>query len=168
MNLLDVKQINSLLYNPSWDIVAIFVFLSVGFFYGLWAGRARILAFLFSLYVSGFLFENFYYLDKIVKGGTMIERFWFEALIFLFLAVVLTFVFSSIFEPSFDTGPKNWFKSFLLSFSSTGLLFSYLFHVFPAKGVFTFSPLVQSLFASDNAFFWWLFIPLISIFFTRK
>jgi len=168
MNLLDVKEINTLLHNPSWDIVAIFVFLAVGFFYGLWAGKNKLLAFLFSLYVSGFLFENFYYLDKIVKGGTMMERFWFEVLIFLFLAVVLTVVFSRIFEPSFDSGPKNWLKSFLLSFSSIGLLFSYLFHIFPAKDVFTFSPLVQNLFASNNAFFWWLFIPLIVIFLTRR
>jgi len=165
--IIDLVSTNKIISHPTWDIVAIFVFLIIGFFYGLWAGRTKLIAFLISLYVSGFLFENFYYLTKLVKGGSIIERFTFETIIFTLLAIVLTILFAKLLEPQFESGPKNWLKSFLISFSSIGLFFSYLFHILPAKEAFTFSPLVQNLFASNSAFFWWLFIPLIVLFWTK-
>lgn len=165
---MDFKQINLLLHNPSWDVIVIFAFIAIGFFYGISAGRSKLLAFLFSLYVSGFLFENFYYLDRLVKGKTMMEEFLFRGFIFLTIVVVLTILFSRVFTSSFDSGPKNWFKSLLLSFMTTGLLFSYLFHIFPGGEIFTFSPLIQYLFASASAFFWWLTLPLLTLFITRR
>ena len=165
---MDLKQINLLFHNPSWDVIVIFAFIAVAFFYGVSAGKSKLLAFLFSLYVSGFLFENFYYIDKLITGKTMMEEFLFRGFIFAVIVAVLTILFSKILTPSYDSGPKNWFKSLLLSFVSVGLLFSYLFHIFPGREIFTFSPLVQNLFASNGAFFWWLILPLIALFLARK
>lgn len=96
------------------------------------------------------------------------EEFLFRIGIFGFIVIALIVLFLRIMESDFETGPKHWFKSFFISFSSTGLLFSYLFHIFPGKDVFTFSPLVQNLFASNAAFFWWLFLPLIGLFLSRN
>lgn len=165
---MDWQKISILLHNPSWDVIVIFAFIAVGFFYGISAGRSKLLAFLFSLYVSGFLFENFYYLDRLVKGKTMMEEFLFRAFIFLTIVVVLTILFSRALTTDYDSGLKNWFKSLLLSFMATGLLFSYLFHIFPGGEIFTFSPLVQYLFASASAFFWWLTLPLLALFIARR
>lgn len=165
---MDFKQISLLLHNPSWDVIVIFAFIAIGFFYGISAGRSKLLALLFSFYVSGFLFENFYYLDKVVRGGTMTETFLFRIFIFVLIAVILTILFSKILAVSYENGSKNWAKSFLLSFVSTGLLFSYFFHIFPGREIFTFSPLVQNLFASNSAFFWWLVLPLVALFIARK
>lgn len=165
---MDFKQINLLLHNPSWDVIVIFAFIAIGFFYGISAGRSKLLALLFSFYVSGFLFENFYYIDKLVIGKTMMEEFLFRGFIFAAIAVILTILFSKILTPTYDSGPRNWFKSLLLSFMSVGLLFSYLFHIFPGREIFTFSPLVQNLFASNGAFFWWLTLPLVALFLARK
>jgi ABC-type glycerol-3-phosphate transport system permease component len=164
---MNLQQINALLRNPSWDVIVIFAFIAVGFFYGISSGRSKLLALLFSLYVSGFLFENFYYIGQLVKGRTIIEEFLFRSFIFATIAVILTILFSKVLGGP-DSGPRNWWKSLLLSFVSAGLLFSYLFHLFPAREIFTFSPLIQNFFASESAFFWWLTLPLIAIFLARK
>lgn len=165
---MDLKQINILLRNPSWDLLAIFAFIAIGFFYGISAGRSKLLALLFSLYVSGFLFENFYYLNQLVKGRTIMEEFLFKGFIFATIVVILTILFARVLGAGYESGARNWWKSLLLSFMSAGLLFSYLFHLFPGREIFTFSPLIQNLFASSSAFFWWLTLPLIALFLARK
>jgi hypothetical protein len=165
---MDFKQINLLLHNPSWDVIVIFAFIAIGFFYGISAGKSKLLAFLFSLYVSAFVFENFYYLDKLVKGKTLTEDLLFKGFIFLAIVVALTILFSKVLTSTYDSGSRNWFKSLLLSFMSVGLLFSYLFHIFPGREIFTFSPLVQNIFASNGAFFWWLTLPLVALFLVRR
>ncbi|MBI4691889.1 MAG: hypothetical protein HY773_00360 [Candidatus Terrybacteria bacterium] len=162
-----MKDFSLYLSNPSWDVIIIFAFIAVGFFYGISAGRSNLLSLLFSLYIAGFIFENFYYLDNLVKGQNMMEVFLFRAFIFAVLAGVLFILFSQVLVSGYDSGVKNWWKSLLLSFMATGLLFSFLFHLFPAKEIFTFSPMVQSLFASDSAFFWWLSLPLVALFLAR-
>lgn len=165
---MDFQQINNLLRNPSWDIIAIFAFIAVGFFYGISAGKSKLLSLLFSLYVSGFLFEHLYYLNQLVHGRTIMEEFAFRAFIFLAITGVLFVLFSRILVAGSDSGSRNWWKSLLLSFLSTGLLFSYVFHLFPGREIFTFSPIIQNIFASDACFFWWLTLPLIALFLIRK
>lgn len=164
----DFNQISALLINPSWDLIVVFAFVAVGFFYGISAGKSKLLSLLFSLYVSGFIFENFYYLGRLVHGRTIMEEFLFRGFIFTAIVIVLTILFSRVLISGLDSGARNWWKSLLLSFTSSGLLFSYLFHLFPVKEIFTFSPATQSLFASNSAFFWWLILPLAALFLTRK
>jgi hypothetical protein len=165
---MNFETLNTILKNPSWDVVVFFVFLAVGFFYGISAGRSKLLALVFSLYVSGFLFENFYYLGEITNGRTIMEEFLIRGGVFLALVIVLTVTFSKVLVSGYDSGPKNWWKAFLLSFSATGLLFSFLFHLFPGREVFTFSPMIQNIFASNASFFWWLLTPLVALFIARK
>lgn len=164
---MNVNQINIILRNPTWDLIAIFAFVAIGFFYGIFAGRSKLMAFLFSLYVSGFLFENFIYLKQF-QTKTVLEIFLIKIIAFTLLIVILTFMFSKIFSSGLNSGHKTWWKALLLSFSSAGLFFSYLFHLFPVKSIFIFSPIIQNLFASDTVFFWWLVLPLAAIFIVRE
>jgi hypothetical protein len=157
---MNLQSISALFHNPSWDVIAVFAFIAVGFFYGISAGRSKLLALLFSLYVSGFIFENVYYL----KTNDVFLRI----LAFLFILVIVTILFSKVLAHTYEYGSLNWFKSLILSFMSTGLLFSYFFHILPGREIFTFSPLVQNIFASNGAFFWWLTLPLVALFFVRK
>ena len=163
-----MKDFSIYLSNPSWDVIAFFAFVAIGFFYGISAGKSNLLSLLFSLYIAGFIFENFYYLDKLLTGQNAMELFLFRAFIFAVLTGILFILFSQVLVSGYDSGARNWWKSLLLSFMATGLLFSFLFHLFPGKEIFTFSPMVQSLFASDSAFFWWLSLPLIALFLARK
>ena len=165
---MDFEQINAILGNPSWDIIVLFAFTAVGFFYGISAGKTRVVSVLFSFYVAGFLFENFYYLDSIIKEGTMIEVFLSRIFLFFLIVLALNALFSRFIESHCEQSEKNWWHVLLLSFLSTGLLFSYLFHLFPAREIFTFSPIVPGFFASNSAFFWWLTLPLVALFIARN
>lgn len=165
---MEFNQINTLLRNPSWDVIAIFAFIAVGFFYGISAGKAKMISFLFSLYVGGFLFDNFSYLDGLLgKRGNVIEAFLSRLFIFFVMIILLNLLFAKVLRCPCE-GNKKWWQVLLLSFLSTGLIFSYIFHLFPAREVFTFSPVVQNLFVSEAAFFWWLTLPLIALFLARK
>ncbi|MEW5908073.1 MAG: hypothetical protein AB1643_02755 [Patescibacteria group bacterium] len=167
MENIDIRSLSELISNPSWDIIVLFFFVAVGFFYGISAGKAKLISFLLSLYVAGSLFENFSYLVLFLKKRTILEIFFIKIFIFLVLLIFVNILLIKIFSSSF-TGNKRWWQTFLLSFLASGLLFSYFFHLFPTKGIFTFSPIVSNFFASDNAFFLWLILPLVALFFSRR
>lgn len=162
------EQINLIIGNPSWDMIVIFAFVAIGFFYGISAGKTRMVAFLFSLYISGFLFENFSYLERLISSQTLMETFLFRVFFFFLIVLVIGALISQFINIPPEASEKNWWHILLISFSSTGLLFSYLFALFPAREVITFSPIVQTIFASNTAFFWWLTVPLVSLFLARK
>lgn len=160
------QEVSRILANPSWDIIVLFFFVAVGFFYGISAGRAKLISFMLSVYIGGFLFDNFDFLREIIKSGSVAERFFSNVFVFFLLALALNVLFSKIIVSGADD--KKWWHALLISFTTSGLLFSYIFHIFPGRSVFTFSPIIQSLFASNNAFFWWLILPIVALFFGRK
>lgn len=165
---MDVAQISKILSNPSWDLIVLFFFVAVGFFYGISAGKSKLISFLISLYVSGFLFDKFYYLDQIIKTNSVDGAFMARSAVFLVILFIINLLFSKVLRLSSEGSEKKWWQALLISFLSAGLLFSYLFHLFPAKEIFTFSPIVQNFFASDSAFFWWLTLPLVALFLVRR
>lgn len=165
---MDFKKISELISNPSWDVIVLFAFIAIGFFYGITAGKSKLISLLFSLYVGGFLFDNFSYLDGLMKkGSNIIELFLLRIAVFLVIVFALNFLFARVLG-GYGVREKKLWQVLLLSFLSSGLLFSYVFHLFPVKGLFSFSPIIQNLFASDNAFFWWLTLPLVALFLTRR
>ena len=165
---MEFNQLNAILSNPSWDIVVVFLFIAVGFFYGISGGKAKLVSLLVSLYVGGFFFENFFYIDYLIDGKTIIETFLLKIFIFAVIVLALNVLFLRIFTNDFKSGAREWKHSLFLSFLASGLLFSFIMHLFPVKEIFTFSPAVEYLFASDKAFFWWLLAPLAALFLIRK
>jgi hypothetical protein len=162
-NLANLDQVSKFVSNPTWDILAIFFFLAVGFFYGLSVGSKKLLSVLFALYVSILLFANFSYLDFFVEGRKLLEVFLFQAFIFLVFLVLLTILFNkTIFKKSTKT--DKWWHVFVLSFLEVGLLMSAVFQLLPVKELFVFSPLIEKVFASSQSFLWWLVLPLIALF----
>lgn len=164
---MEFNKLNAIVSNPSWDMIVLFIFLAFFFFYGIIGGRNKVVSLILSLYISGFFFENFFYLDYFIKGKGIVYLFVLRVMIFLIILVALNFLFSRILSLSSGLG-RDWWQSLVLSFLGTGLLFSFIFHLFPAKEIFTFSPLIKYLFASNKAFFWWLLAPLVTLFLIRK
>lgn len=164
----NLETISKILANPTWDLMVILFFVAAGFFYGITVGKTKLIAMLFSLYVSGLVFENFSYLDFLTKGRPLIEIFLLRAAAFAVLIVALAFLFNRFLPQDYTSGTREWWRIFILSFLEVGLLMSFIFQLFPAKELFTFSPFVKNLFASSRAFFWWLTLPLVALFFVRK
>ncbi|MBI2628441.1 MAG: hypothetical protein HYW71_03445 [Candidatus Niyogibacteria bacterium] len=162
--MLNLAAFSSVFANPTWDVLAVFFFVAAGFFYGISAGRARMTAVLLSIYISQLLFEYTRFINFFLEGRKIMEIFLLKAAVFFVLIIILShFFIRNVFRPiSEDSG--IWWQIFLLSFSEVGLLISVVFRLLPAAELFTFSPLVSYFFASPNAHFWWLILPLFVLF----
>ena len=160
----NLQAISQILSNPTWDIIAILFFVAVGFFYGISAGKERLVAVLFAIYTSELLFENVTFVDFFVGGRGVLDVFLFRASAFIILVALLSFLFIRTIFPNRWHASHSWWQIFLLSFLAVGLFVSALFRLFPNVTLFEFSPLVQLLFASPGSFFWWLILPLPALF----
>lgn len=160
----NLGEISQILSNPTWDVIAVLFFVAVGFFYGISVGKDRLVAVLFALYSSKLLFDNFEFIDFFVEGRPALDIFLFRAFAFVILAALLSFLFVKTIFRDRRQATKAWWQVFLLSFLEVGLFISIVFTLLPNLGLFEFSPLVQLLFASPDAFFWWLALPLPALF----
>lgn len=163
----NLETISKILSNPTWDLLVLFFFLAAGFFYGLMAGKKKLLAVLFSIYISIILLDNFGYLDFFTQKEDIFTVFLVRAFAFFTLIILLGILFAkTIFRGS--AKKEKWWQVFVLSFLEVGLLISAAFQLLPAKDLFVFSPIVQIFFASDKMFFWWLTLPLVALFFILR
>jgi hypothetical protein len=165
LQLANLQTILKILTHPTWDLLVIFFFVAAGFFYGITSGKKKLIAALFSIYISGLVFKNFSYLDAFVKNRPLIETFLFRAGAFAILVILLTFLFNKILPRDYVSGTREWWKIILLSILEAGLLMSLIFQLLPVKEIFNLSPFVKNIFASSRAFFWWLILPLVALFF---
>ncbi len=92
--LANLENVSKIISNPTWDILMIFFFLAAGFFYGISAGKNRLFASLFSIYLAILLFTNFHYLDFFVAGKKIFDIFVFRAVCFFVLIFLLNILFT--------------------------------------------------------------------------
>ena len=159
----NLDSITGVLNGPSWDIIALFVFLAAGVFYGLTTGRSRLVAVLFALYTGALIFENLAFVEAFTRGKGLLEIFLWRVGIFAGLVLILSFFFSKFVFPYRPESGRLW-QILLLSFLEVGFFASFAFRLLPSVELFTFSPVVQFLFVSPGAFFWWLVLPLPALF----
>lgn len=162
--MLNISYISSVLSHPTWDLIAVFLFVAVGFFYGWMAGKARLLSVLLGIYIAQLLFVNMHFLNFFLAGRTLLETFLMRVTVFLALVAVLSHLFFKTFLRSVPEDEKVWWKTFALSFLEVGLLMASVFALLPAVELFQFSPVVKYVFASPDAFLWWLVLPLAALF----
>jgi hypothetical protein len=170
-DVVNIERASEFLSHPSWDIIVIFFFISVGFFYGISAGIKKMLSALFSLYLSVLLLGNFSFFNyfKWNDSLSLLEIFLIKIFLFLIIFVLLFVLLNrSVFKSKSIDQNDKWWQIFVLSFLETGLLMSAIFQLLPAKELFTFSPLVKFLFVSSRSFFIWLTLPLTALFFIIK
>lgn len=165
---IDVAQVSTILTHPTWDIVAVLIFVAGGFFYGWASGRARLIAVLMAIYLAQLIFVNAQFLNSFTAGRDLMEVFILRIVFFLTLTLALAaFLIRTIFN-FLPEGERVWWQLFLLSFAEVGLLMSSIFRLLPAADLFSFSPLVKYAFASQAAFSAWLILPLVALFVTMR
>ncbi len=157
------ESIAGVLSGPSWDIIALLVFLAAGVFYGLTTGRSRLVAVLFALYIGALLFENLAFVETFIRGKGLLEIFLWRVGTFAALVLLLSFLFSKFVFPYRPESGRLW-QILLLSFLEVGFFASFAFRLLPSVELFVFSPVARFLFASPGAFFWWLVLPLPALF----
>jgi len=124
-------------------------------------GRDRLVALIAALFSAIVLYQAFPY-GSLLPSGAYIQ-------IGLYLAFVLVAVIAFLGLSAFLARSTSTFLgTAVLSITTAGMLLAIAIHVLPVQDVYTFSAPTLALFASPQAFFWWLAAPLVGLFFFGK
>lgn len=167
-NISDVSRMYQFLSSPTWDVLVIFFAMVAGFFYGMSAGKSKLLSVVFSAYLAMPLFESFPYLNILAnilaKWQKPLSLFYSNIIIFAALVILLNLILR---RTLFRLSSRNdkWWQVLAISIAGVGFLVSALFHTLFVNQLVKVSPLVSRIFIEGNTFFWWLALPLIVLFF---
>ncbi len=133
--------------------------------YAMAKGRYALINVILALYLALLISIKFPYYNEVTQGGgdgNAIEKI----LIFLAFVVAGTMLFrrhipGDDYEPAFH----RFWKKILLAVMGTILVMIFSFHALPVTEIITPGTPIQSLFAPAENFFWWLILPLITLFF---
>lgn len=128
----------------------------------IFSGRQALINIISGLYFALLITTQFPYYDTILGGleqPTVIAGL--KLFIFGVTAVLTTLLFKRLMPREYQ---ENRFESFhkkiALSLSATVLIMIFSFNVLPVTEFLTPGTPIQSLFAPQEYFFWWLMVPI--------
>ncbi len=157
---MDTAEIIVLLKESLFMVIVFGVFL----FYGMGKGRYALINLIFSLYFALLISLEFPYYVQIAssegQGGAVAKILIF--LVFVVIGIMLhrRHIPGDDFEPAF----QGFWKKILLAASATILVMIFSFHALPVTEIITPGSPIQSLFAPQENFFWWLVLPIVVLF----
>jgi hypothetical protein len=134
-------------------------------FYGMGKGRYALVNVIFSLYLALLISIKFPYYQSIgesdPEGGAVAKILIFIAIVIAGVILLRRHIPGDDYEPAF----QGLFKKIVLACMATILVMIFSFHALPVTEIITPGTPIQSLFASEQNFFWWLILPLGVLFF---
>lgn len=134
-------------------------------FYAMGKGRYALINLIFALYLALLVSLKFPYYAELTNAGSGSSAI-VKILIFVIFVVIGVILHrrhipGDDYEPAF----KGFWKKVLLAGMATILVMIFSFHALPVTEIITPGSPIQSLFAPQENFFWWLILPLIALFF---
>jgi len=125
-------------------------------------GRQTLINIICGLYFALLITIHFPYYEKLVSEITqsgVVSAV--KLIIFAIIAVLTTYLFKRIMPGEYHEGKfESFHKKIALSLAATVLVMSFSFNVLPVTEFLTPGTPIQSLFAPQHLFFWWLIAPL--------
>jgi hypothetical protein len=160
-----VAIINSIDWNTlNWDLFVVIIFAVGLLVYNFFLGRDRVFIILISSYIS---------LALLSKTPLVFETFNIQinnsfantTAIFIGCVIVLFFILSySAFTSVFDRSPAGTiFQTIIISFLQIGFAISVIISFLSPEEINSLSVFIKSVFAENQAQFFWLLAPLISM-----
>ncbi|MBI3573457.1 hypothetical protein HY090_00210 [Candidatus Kaiserbacteria bacterium] len=155
------QHLLDLLLSFSADFIAFIVLTVAVMLFALYFGRDRLSPLIAGLYAALALYTAFPYTLSLLSGPYM------KIGLYLVFAVLgfITFSGLSYFTAAHSGG---FLTELIVAILIAGFLLAISTHVLPVQDIYTFTPATKALFASDQAFFWWLFAPLAGLFFIGR
>lgn len=153
-----LKSVTDTVFGFGTDFLAILVVAALVGAFALYFGRDRLTPLIAALYAAIPLYSAFPFTLSLLDNPYMKIGLYF---VFALIGFV-TLSGLSYFMASDSIG---FLRVTVLSILTAGLLIAIGVHVLPVEKVYSFTPSVRTLFASNQAFFWWLAAPLIGLFF---
>lgn len=132
-------------------------------------GKEFVISLNFGLYLGYLAYRNFPYLTKARELGGDYPDWWFDIAIFIGFTLFAFFIIRRVIGSDFSFGGETrWLDALLLSVSTTLLIAALTYALFPIPHTPILTPLVTDWLSDPGLFFWWLIIPLISIFIVSR
>lgn len=155
---------------PTWDLFIILFFIVAAFLYGLSLGRDRIIVILVSIYMALAVVEHAPFIsDPGFQEGVnnaVSQLFVFRISAFLVVFVFLFFMLSrsALVKTIVSTDSHGrWWQVLLFSILHVGLIVSITLSFLPEEAAQNLAPFTQNLFASTNAKFVWIILPIAAM-----
>ncbi len=158
---METAMILTFLKESVFMLVVFLVFL----FYAFGKGRYALVNIIFSLYLALLISIEFPYYDQIAspdgQSGAIAKILIFLGFFIVGMILHRRHIPGDDYEPAFQYFPKK----IMLAAAATILVMIFSFHALPVTEIITPGSPIQSLFAPKENFFWWLMLPLLSLFF---
>jgi|AntRauTorcE11897_2_1112592.scaffolds.fasta_scaffold06588_4 hypothetical protein len=159
---MDFGYILSLLYEIAYFLAVFFLF----FLFALLKGRQAIMNVIIGLYFALLISLTFPYYDFIF--GTLTSTHSIAAGQLGFFALITLLTTALCFRIMPDEFREKRFESFgrklLLVFGATALVMVFSFNVLPVTEFLVPGTPIQSIFAPEIYYFWWLLVPLVILY----
>ena len=119
-------------------------------------GGDRLVPLIAALYAGIPLYQFFAYKESVGDNPYLLVG------LYVVLVVLSLLAFSGL--SYFAGGALGFLKMGGLSILTAGLILAIAVHILPVGSIYSFSEPAKALFASDQAFFWWLLAPLAGLF----
>lgn len=157
----------SFILNFTSEIAYFLVFFGIFLFLAIFKGRQAVINVIFSLYLALLLSLEFPFYESLLSGFTTSQGVASgQLVIFLLFTVAFYFLTKRLMPDEFrEKKFESFGKKALLALSATILVMIFSFQVLPVTEFLTPGTPIQSLFAPEGYFFWWLLLPIIVLFF---
>ncbi len=146
------------------SIFPILVF-AVVLLYAMARGRQSVINLILSLYFALLISLKFPYFDLVLTSESQSTNASIMIAIFALFTIGGLFLFGRLIpNDDYDTGFQGFGKKILFALMATILVMAYSYHAIPVTDIITPGSPMQSLFAPEDRFFWWLILPLIGLF----
>jgi hypothetical protein len=153
----------TLILNYLSESAYLLIVFSVFFALAIFKGRQMLINIICGLYLALLITIQFPYYDLILgdlKQAMVIAIA--KLVLFIITFILTTLLFKRIMPREYD---ENKFESFgkkiILALGATVLVMAFSFNILPVTEFLTPGTPVQSLFAPQEYFFWWLMLPLV-------
>ncbi len=156
---METATILNFLSESAYLLVFFLIFLVLAISYG----RQMLINIICGLYLSLLITIQFPHFDKILGDLKQLEVVAMAKLfIFIIVLILATLLFKRIMPSEFlENKFESLHKKIALAFGATILIMIFSFNILPVTEFLTPGTPIQSLFAPQEYFFWWLLFPLV-------
>jgi fumarate reductase subunit D len=157
-----------------WGLIIVFLFeisylLAVFMLFMVWAtirGRQAMINLIIGLYLALLILIEFPYTSYLTENlGSSLAQSLGKLVLFAIFTILMTWLCYRIMPDEFQEKKfESYFKKFLLAGAASILVMAFSFHVLPVTEFLTPGTPLQTLFAPEGLFFWWLMAPLVILF----
>ena len=156
----------SFIINFLSEIAYLLIVFGILFTFAIVKGRQGVINIIIGLYLALLFSLQFPFYDALLGSLETSQSIAGAKLaIFAIFTAIATFLCFRIMPDEFKEKKfESFWKKFLLAAMATVLVMIYSFQVLPVTEFLTPGTPLQTLFASPDYFFWWLFAPLVILF----